>query len=320
MAEVLILDDDRNFSEKLTQAISGLGHVVHSVDRLEEALRAAGQVNFDVVFVDSELPELSGPEVFSQLLSGPNKPELIVFSDNPSPDEAELAIRSGAWDYLQRPDSPPGPDPAADPGPGIPGQKDRRPVQRGVETNLQIRRGQRFDPVHETLPGNRRPGFPKRSPGSDIGGNRDRQGSLRFGHPRTRLPGPKKFRGGRLRGPAGQPGRKHPVRPQERGLHRSRPGSGRSDQTGRRRHPVSGRSGGTALGRPGVFSARIGRKVVPAGGRRPRAHQRFPAHFRHQPRPGRNGRPGRIPAGPALPPPGFHHHPAGPARPPDRSR
>jgi two-component system NtrC family response regulator len=106
LADVLILDDDPHFSAKLAQATMALGHKVVTAERLQDVFREGYSNNFDVVFVDSELPEFEAPSLVSKLTVKAGLPQVIVFSDKPTADGAEQAIRAGAWDYIQRPKSP----------------------------------------------------------------------------------------------------------------------------------------------------------------------------------------------------------------------
>ena len=106
MAEVLILDDDPHFSARLARATTALGHKVVTASRLQDVFHEGYKNNFDVVFVDSDLPDIKGSALVSKLAVKAGLPQVIVFTDRPTPDEAEQAIRDGAWDYIQRPKSP----------------------------------------------------------------------------------------------------------------------------------------------------------------------------------------------------------------------
>lgn len=106
MAEVLILDDDKKFASKLARATGAMGHEIIAVETLMDAWSECRRVDFDVVFVDSLLPGIDNLSVIKKLTALPSRPEVIVFSDKPTPDEAEQVIRAGAWDYMQRPKSP----------------------------------------------------------------------------------------------------------------------------------------------------------------------------------------------------------------------
>jgi two-component system NtrC family response regulator len=75
------------------------------VQRLHEGLRRLQSGSFDIVFVDVQLPDGSGLESMPKIKSTLSSPEIIVITGLGHPDEAELAITSGAWDYLEKPAS-----------------------------------------------------------------------------------------------------------------------------------------------------------------------------------------------------------------------
>jgi two-component system NtrC family response regulator len=105
MATVLIIDDDKLICEWIANVVTQLGHHPISARRLQEGLRKLQSVSIDVVFVDVRLPDGSGLESLPKIKSAPSFPEIIVITGLGRPDEAELAITNGAWDYLEKPAS-----------------------------------------------------------------------------------------------------------------------------------------------------------------------------------------------------------------------
>ena len=72
---------------------------------LREGLRKVQSEPFDIVFIDVRLPDGSGLEIVPKIKAARSSPETIVITGLGDPDEAELAIKSGAWDYLEKPAS-----------------------------------------------------------------------------------------------------------------------------------------------------------------------------------------------------------------------
>jgi two-component system NtrC family response regulator len=105
MANVLIIDDDKVICDWIANVVTRLGHHPVSTHLLREGLRKVQSESFDVVFVDVRLPDGSGLESMPKIKSSRSFPEIIVITGLGHPDEAELAIRSGAWDYLEKPAS-----------------------------------------------------------------------------------------------------------------------------------------------------------------------------------------------------------------------
>jgi two-component system NtrC family response regulator len=105
MADVLIIDDDKGFCYTLTQVIEPMGHGVTCVHTLRDGLREIASGSFDIVFLDVMLPDGNGIDILPQIHAAPSRPEVIIITSRGDPDGAELAIRNGAWDYIQKPSS-----------------------------------------------------------------------------------------------------------------------------------------------------------------------------------------------------------------------
>ena len=104
-AAVLIIDDDKVICDWITNVVTQLGHRAVSAHLLREGLKKLQSEPFDIVFVDVHLPDGDGLEILPKIKAARSSPETIVITALGHPDEAELAIRSGAWDYLEKPAS-----------------------------------------------------------------------------------------------------------------------------------------------------------------------------------------------------------------------
>ena len=102
MANVLIIDDDAIFSEMLAMTVSRMSHTVDTAMTLEDGLRKATSEYIDVVFLDVRMPDGNGLDYLPQFAETPSQPEVIIITGLGDPDGAEMAIRSGAWAYVQK--------------------------------------------------------------------------------------------------------------------------------------------------------------------------------------------------------------------------
>jgi two-component system NtrC family response regulator len=105
MANVLIIDNNKVFCNMLCTGAKQMEHKVSCTHIIREGLTAVRSESFDVVFLGVRLPDGNGLDVLPKILEAPSSPEVIIISDSGDPDEAELAIKSGAWDYISRPSS-----------------------------------------------------------------------------------------------------------------------------------------------------------------------------------------------------------------------
>ena len=103
MAKILIIDDDELFCRVLTETMTVDGDEIQCAHTIEEGLRLAAADAFDVVFLDVLLPDGNGLDRLPEIRAVSSEPEIIILTGSGTPDGAELAIGSGAWDYLQKP-------------------------------------------------------------------------------------------------------------------------------------------------------------------------------------------------------------------------
>jgi two-component system NtrC family response regulator len=105
MANVLIIDDEKQICELMSRAIDRMGHHVEFALTLEQGLKLAQLNDVDIVFLDVQLPDGNGLKRLPAFLAVPSSPEVIIVTGYANPDGAQLAIECDAWDYLQKPAS-----------------------------------------------------------------------------------------------------------------------------------------------------------------------------------------------------------------------
>ncbi|MHB8094997.1 MAG: sigma-54-dependent transcriptional regulator [Candidatus Aminicenantales bacterium] len=103
MANILIIDDDRLVADSLRQVVVKMGHAVSCAANVDEALRMIREGAFDIVFCDVRMPDGSGLDLLPKIRETSPAPEVIIITGYGDPDGAELAIRKGAWDYVEKP-------------------------------------------------------------------------------------------------------------------------------------------------------------------------------------------------------------------------
>lgn len=103
MGNVLVIDDDKNVCTAISNAVERMGHkTVHALT-LKEGLEKACSDSFDVVFLDVQMPDGNGLDILPPIRGTPSSPEVIIITGFADPDGAELAIKNGAWDYIEKP-------------------------------------------------------------------------------------------------------------------------------------------------------------------------------------------------------------------------
>lgn len=102
MAKILIIDDDKLMCQSLSLVAKRKGHEADCSYTLADGLKKAAAEPFDVVFLDVRMPDGNGLDAVQHLEKLPLAPEIIIITGYGDPHGAQLAIKSGAWDYLEK--------------------------------------------------------------------------------------------------------------------------------------------------------------------------------------------------------------------------
>jgi len=102
MANVLIIDDDMQLCQFLSQSVEKLGHNATVAHTIEEGYNLSLAKEFDLVLLDLQFPQGSGFDILPDLIRVPSLPEVIIITGS-GVQGAELAFKYGAWDYVQKP-------------------------------------------------------------------------------------------------------------------------------------------------------------------------------------------------------------------------
>lgn len=103
MAQILIIEDDKKISRVLERIITGLGHKVKMAGTLAEATHVSSVNDFDVILLDLSLPDGNGLSILPDLGSAASEPEIIIVTGTGDQSGAEVAFKSGAWDFVPKP-------------------------------------------------------------------------------------------------------------------------------------------------------------------------------------------------------------------------
>ena len=102
MPNILVIDDDPQFCNLLAKVMHRLGHEAFCAHTLGEGLNLANSTEVDLVFLDVHMPDGNGLELLPSLKQTHAEPEVIIVTGMGDPDAAEMAIKSGAWDYVPK--------------------------------------------------------------------------------------------------------------------------------------------------------------------------------------------------------------------------
>lgn len=100
---VLVIDDEAAVLDMLRFVLDEFGYDSLLVDNAADGIRAYTEERADVALVDMGLPETDGLDVLRQLRLLDEGVQAIVMTGSASVDDAVLAMKSGAVDFLSKP-------------------------------------------------------------------------------------------------------------------------------------------------------------------------------------------------------------------------
>jgi two-component system nitrogen regulation response regulator NtrX len=105
MSNVLIVDDEAEIRESLSEIFREEGYTVTSIATGSEALDLLRDAPFDVLFLDIWLPDRDGLDILAEIrsLQAEAKPEVIMVSGHGTIEAAVKATKLGAFDFLEKP-------------------------------------------------------------------------------------------------------------------------------------------------------------------------------------------------------------------------
>ncbi len=102
MATLLVVDDDNNIRETLSELFSDT-YECHTADRAEQALAFLELETYDVILTDLSMPGLSGRDLLEQVRRTHPSTPVIVISGIFGEEERVPLIKLGAFAYFRKP-------------------------------------------------------------------------------------------------------------------------------------------------------------------------------------------------------------------------
>jgi DNA-binding NtrC family response regulator len=100
---LLVVDDDASLVAWLEDELREAGYAVHGVTSGAEALVALGEVSYDMVISDVEMPEMRGTTLLAEILARRADQCVILMTAFGSIELAVECVRAGAKDFIAKP-------------------------------------------------------------------------------------------------------------------------------------------------------------------------------------------------------------------------
>ena len=102
-SRLLIVDDEEQFVEALSERLSMRGYDVTTSHTGEDAVEKITDYNFDVVILDVRLPGIEGTEVLRKIRDLKPLTEVIMLTGYGTMEIAIEGMKLGAFDFLVKP-------------------------------------------------------------------------------------------------------------------------------------------------------------------------------------------------------------------------
>jgi DNA-binding NtrC family response regulator len=101
--KVLLVDDEGEFLEALSQRMTSRGMEVTTTTSAREAIKKVEEGSFDAVILDLMMPEMDGLEVLQTLKKKKPDIQVILLTGHASVAKGIEAMKLGAMDFLEKP-------------------------------------------------------------------------------------------------------------------------------------------------------------------------------------------------------------------------
>ena len=102
-AKVLLVDDEKEFTETLSERLRLRDLEVFTAASGREAIDLAGQHRFDAVILDLQMPGMDGIETLKMLLADDADQQVIVLTGHGTISKSVEALKVGATEFFEKP-------------------------------------------------------------------------------------------------------------------------------------------------------------------------------------------------------------------------
>ncbi len=101
--KVLIADDEKEFIETLAQRLEIRDFAVTTVGSGTAAIEIAEKINFDVIILDVQMPEINGIDALKKIKEITPLTPVIMLTGEATVENAIQGMKLGAFDFLIKP-------------------------------------------------------------------------------------------------------------------------------------------------------------------------------------------------------------------------
>jgi len=101
--KVLIVDDEKEFSDVLAERMASRGFDVDTVESGTEALEQVTRREYDAIILDLAMPKMDGIETLRKLLETNPDLQILLLTGHATMEKGIEAVKKGATEFLEKP-------------------------------------------------------------------------------------------------------------------------------------------------------------------------------------------------------------------------
>jgi DNA-binding NtrC family response regulator len=101
--KVLLVDDETEFLENLSERMSMRGMNVSTADNPASALKAVDEDSYDAIVLDLQMPDMNGIELLKFIREKHPEMQVILLTGHATLEKGVEAMKLGAMDFMEKP-------------------------------------------------------------------------------------------------------------------------------------------------------------------------------------------------------------------------
>jgi DNA-binding NtrC family response regulator len=101
--KVLLVDDEEDFLEIMSERMTARGMEVSTCKSAEEAIDQINEENFDAIILDFMMPGMDGFQALKQIKAKRPELQIILLTGHATVEKGVEAMKMGATDFLEKP-------------------------------------------------------------------------------------------------------------------------------------------------------------------------------------------------------------------------
>ena len=106
MTSVIVIDDNEDITDMLSEVLSPLGHEFTYANNGHDGIKLIHDKQFDLVLLDIAMPNFSGKDVVDELVKNGNikkQPVVLFTASSVNNDEIAIMISKGVSECIRKP-------------------------------------------------------------------------------------------------------------------------------------------------------------------------------------------------------------------------